>query len=245
MISKYLKILVELTWIEYVDKVCEIPNIDNIRLSAREGAAGEFLTADLYSKQYILYLSEEMEVAPDEYVKEILFHEFTHLADSLMFLDYSFEDFKKIMYIYSEIHAAEIQMDKILSITGDSPDMLRQVIPYKGVMLKDFLNKGALEIIKEQFSPLKEKVDAFERCDFVYIYYFVGYLLSLKKHNIEYTHDYTGIIKPLIPEIIEIEDYFLTSEKINPQEVMDLAKNLESAFKIYYFSFIQKSNMGK
>lgn len=123
-VSKRLKTLTESIWLKYNNNICNIPQIKDIRIMLEEGTAGQFLTDDLYNRNYVLYLSDDMEVAPDDYVEEILFHEFTHLADSMLFLEYDIEKFKIIMSMYSEIHASEIQMDKILS-TIKNPSNIR------------------------------------------------------------------------------------------------------------------------
>lgn len=233
-ISTYLKTLTNITWILYNDNICNIPEIKDIKIIQEGNVMGQFLIDDLYNQNYILYLSEEMEVAPDEYVKEILFHEFTHLADSTLFLEYSIKEFKDLMSIYSEIHASEIQMDKILSTIENPSPTLKRVISYKAVTLKNFLDR-ALKDLKQEFAPLKNKTDAIERCDFAYIYYFIGYLKSLKNHNIKYHHNYKGIIKSLIPEIIKLEKYFLSTDTVNPREMLSLEKDFRTAFELYYF----------
>lgn len=146
-VSKRLKTFIKLTWTKYNNNICNIPKIKGIKIMPEEDTAGQFLFDDLYNKNYILYLSEDMEVAPDDYVEEILFHEFTHLADSTLFLEYNIEKFTTIMSMYSEIHASEIQMNKILS-TIENPSNVRQIIPYKSVTLKKYLNRELKELKK-------------------------------------------------------------------------------------------------
>ena len=238
IVSKRLKTLTESVWFKYNNNICRIPKIKGIRIMPEEGMAGQFLTDDLYNRNYVLYLSDDMEVAPDDYVEEILFHEFTHLADSTLFLEYEIEKFTTIMSMYSEIHASEIQMDKILS-TIENPSNIRQVIPYKSVTLKKYLNRELKEL-KQEFAPLKSKTDVAERCNLIYICYFIGYLKSLKKHNIKYPHNYRGIIKSLIPEIIKLENYFLMTNTINPREILSFEKDFSDMFASYYFSYCGK-----
>lgn len=238
IVSKRLKTLTESVWFKYNNNICNIPKIKGIKIMPEEGTAGQFFPDDLYNKNYILYLSEDMEVASDDYVEEILFHEFTHLADSTLFLEYDIEKFTTIMSMYSEIHASEIQMDKILS-TIENPSNIRQIIPYKSVTLKKYLNRELKEL-KQEFAPLKSKTDVAERCNFTYIYYFIGYLKSLKKHNIKYSHNYRGIIKSLIPEIIKLENYFLMANTISPREILALEKGFSDMFASYYFSYCGK-----
>lgn len=237
-VSKRLKNFTKLVWIKYNNNICNIPQIKDIRIMPEEGTAGQFLTDDLYNRNYVLYLSDDMEVAPDDYVEEILFHEFTHLADSMLFLEYDIEKFKTIMSMYSEIHASEIQMDKILSII-ENPSNIRQIIPYKSVTLKKYLNRKLKEL-KQEFAPLKSKNDVAERCNFTHIYYFIGYLKSLKKHNIKYPHNYRGIIKSLIPEIMKLEDYLLIADTVSPREILALEKGFSDMFELYYFSYCAK-----
>lgn len=237
-VSKRLKTLTKSIWLKYNNNVCRIPKIKSIRIMLEEGTAGQFLTDDLYNRNYVLYLSDDMEVAPNDYIEEVLFHEFTHLADSTLFLEYDIEKFKTIMSMYSEIHASEIQMDKILS-TIENPSNIRQTIPYKSITLKKYLNRKLKEL-KQEFAPLKSKDDVTERCNFTYIYYFIGYLKSLKKHNIKYPHNYRGIIKSLIPEIMKLEDYLLIADTVSPREILALEKGFSDMFALYYFSYCMK-----
>lgn len=71
----------------------------------------QFNSKELYDNIYKLYINTEALIYDDSYVEAILFHEFTHLYDSIRFRNHS--DYRNIMWSYSEINASYIQMKKL------------------------------------------------------------------------------------------------------------------------------------
>lgn len=59
------------------------------------------------------------------------------------------------MFIFSEIHASEIQMDKMLTTQDKKPYSLNQDVIFDGVLsLKAFMDQSALHV-KDQFYKKK------------------------------------------------------------------------------------------
>ena len=113
MVSEKLKTKILLIWNKYND-ISQIPKIKKILPSFKNNSWAFFSNEDLYNQNYKLYINEKIENQPDELIEFVLFHEFTHIADSINFLTYSFDDFQKLMTICSEVHASEILMDRLL-----------------------------------------------------------------------------------------------------------------------------------
>ncbi len=113
---------------EYLDKIFkeynelyyEIPEIQEyIEVDKRDCAAAQFNTLELYNQKYILKVNKQLDES--KIYKGIFFHEFTHVYDSTQLLNYPLEDFIKLMYIYSEVHASEVEMDIHLKIENFFP----------------------------------------------------------------------------------------------------------------------------
>ena len=100
---------------QYNIEYFSIPQIDDIDIFNNSESFGQFDIDTMYKRQYILKVDSTLFDEKESFIKQILFHEFTHMYDSLKFLDYDKETFKKLMNIYSEIHATEIEMNVILS----------------------------------------------------------------------------------------------------------------------------------
>jgi len=75
---------------------------------------GKFISEDLYNKIYTLHISDKLLTKEILFQESILFHEFTHLYDSLFLLNYPIDDFKTVMKYYSEYHAEKIKLMKLL-----------------------------------------------------------------------------------------------------------------------------------
>nr|DAP88111.1 MAG TPA: deuterolysin [Caudoviricetes sp.] len=195
----------------YCENVCRIPSLNNIIENNDTESVAQFLVKDLYFQEYNLYVNPTILDHTPEYVGQILFHEFTHIADAEKFHDYSFSDFKDIMFIFSEIHASEIQMDKMLTTQDKKPYSLNQDVIFNGILsLKSFMDQSALHV-KDQFLQ-KENVRV---CDIREVYYYCGYLKSLQKHNITYQYSFKELdeeIRNVISLVIDqsgkdINDY--------------------------------------
>lgn len=70
----------------------------------------QFNSSKLYDNQYELKINMEAFALNDTYLKSILYHEFTHIYDSLMFKNKTIDEYKNILSYYSEIHSSYIEM---------------------------------------------------------------------------------------------------------------------------------------
>lgn len=72
---------------------------------------------DLYNQRYILHFDYMLFAIMDNTeIASILFHEFTHLTDSLSLRVLPYAKFKTVMQLYSEIHAYEIELGRALDL---------------------------------------------------------------------------------------------------------------------------------
>ena len=193
MLSEELKYTIKLFRNKYCRNVCEIPELEDIKELHNENTMAQVITGDLHDKKYILYIHSDLVYSNANYMEQILFHEFTHISDSIQFLNYNIVKFKDIMQIYSEIHASEIQMNVMLSYSKSNVYNLNQdVIFNKGMLKLQSFMKQSLDHAMREFSSYGSN-------DILNTYYFIGYLNSLKKHGIEFKYKYENIR----PELIE------------------------------------------
>lgn len=87
-----------------------IPQIQKIIIQKNDNIWAKFQANDLYNKKYKLYINTNLLKMNKKFIKQILFHEFTHLRDSALFLNRDIEEYKNIMSSYSEFHASECEM---------------------------------------------------------------------------------------------------------------------------------------
>lgn len=232
MISEYLRLHVELQWKKYNKIVCSIPKLNNIIPVSKEYSWCQFTADDLYNQKYNLYINTELEETPDEFIEQTLFHEFTHMADSITFLSYDKESFKSIMKIYSETHASKIQMDRILT-TQKSLSLNNTIIHGGEIRLSSFMDQTFQHLI-DQFNGeifLSGEV----RFDTNNLYYFIGYLQSLLNHKLNYRYTYDRVhiaFRPLFKEITSI----LIEDKSSYPTLINCDNKLNYVIKQYISS---------
>lgn len=223
---------------EYLDKIFNeynelyyvIPKIQEyIEIDKTDYAAARFSTIDLYNKKYILEISKQLDES--EIYKAIFFHEFTHVYDSIQFLNYSFDDFIKIMYIYSEAHASEIEMDMYLKV---------QKFSYE-----KYINRKIIDLTESFLLPDGPILKGDVYCDERILYYCIGYLVSLKKHNIKYIYNYEYVPKLFYPLFVEITEYFLANTKYDYNVLIKYQIKLHDLIKITMKEHIEKYNKSK
>ncbi|MCD8324719.1 MAG: hypothetical protein LUC32_07220 [Clostridiales bacterium] len=178
---------------KYNDEVAQIPQIEGVMFTDKSAWA-QFLTADLQNQKYILYIDKEMLSKNVDFIEQILFHEFTHLADSQTCLQMQSNDFKAYMSIFSETHASEVQMDRMLLTEKERPFSLEQEVTHAGILTLDSFMSQTKKHLVEEFSFPEGRINKTNlRFDSKELYYYVGYAVSLKKHGINYEVDFTGV----------------------------------------------------
>ena len=192
---------------------------------------------DLYNKRYILYVNNYINSQPKELVEQIIFHEFTHVYDSLIFIKYEVTDFKKLMNIYSETHASEIMMDKLIKTQKVKPYSLNGLVTYNICLpLESFMNQ-TYDFLKQEFIFNKTNI---LQCGYNYkkFYYYVGYIISLHKNNINYMYNFDDIDKDLADLFYIIIKSFLSHN----YDVNSLIQYEDSLKELVLYKI--KENMG-
>ena len=96
-----------------------LPEIQKIVYRNNTNVWAYFKTEDLYNKRYILYVDSKLLKNRKQFIKQLLYHEFTHLADSMLFVDRTLKEFKYIMPSYSEFHASKREMIERIEQTNE------------------------------------------------------------------------------------------------------------------------------
>ncbi len=237
MITKELKEIINLLYKKYVYLVQDLPQINLIKESSDSSCEAQFLVDDLYSKKYILYVDPDIEQECLQFKENILFHEFTHMADSIKYSYLSPKDFQDFMFIYSEVHASEIQMNCMLATQENKPYSLDQQIIHKGyISLRKWMNQ-TLDHVAEEFTLPETGMPLSSLYDLRDLFYFIGYLKSLQKNNISYNYDYSRIphLKEAFDEITEL----MLNEQVNPTIIISYYRKLESQVKKTLFEHKQ------
>lgn len=198
--------IVLLLYKQYCNEIFEIPQIEVI--TGKLSSWAQFKVYDLYKKRYRLYVDPELLESAADFIKAIIFHECTHLLDSLQFVSYPEYDFIEIMKIYSETHASQIMLEQMISCNNCSK--LEDSITYNLSLLSiRYFMDQSIDKIANQINRLFDasNIIPVEDNDITYaVYYFSGYLLALKNKDIEYTPNFSNIpdkYKSLIIEIVE------------------------------------------
>lgn len=225
---KNVEKIILLLYKQYCNEIFEIPQIEVI--TDKLSSWAQFKVYDLYKKKYKLYVDPELLESTADFIKAIIFHECTHLLDSLQFVSYPECDFIEIMKIYSETHASQIMLEQMISCNNCSE--LEDSITYNlSVLSIRYFMQQSLDKIVTQINRLVDasNIISIEDNDITYaVYYFSGYLLALKNKGIEYAPNFSNIperYKKLVTEIVE----YLSSiqcEECNIAKIQDYHNTL-------------------
>lgn len=176
---------------QYHIEYFQTPQIDSIKFE--NGNWGHFNVLKTYHGQYDLEINPKLFDQNENFIKSVLYHEFTHMYDSTKFLSFDEESYKDVMQIYSEIHATEIETNVIIS-TQNKPYNLDKNVVWKQIIPLMIYMQVRLKILNNEFILPNEIINASNyKFDPKVLYYYIGSLLSLKKHNIKYTYDYSNL----------------------------------------------------
>lgn len=56
-----------------------LPDIKSVEYDKNCNYWGQFNTKDLYNRKYILHISDDLMIKNKKFIKQVLYHEFTHL----------------------------------------------------------------------------------------------------------------------------------------------------------------------
>lgn len=219
---------------EYKQLYYDIPSLDSVEYITGEiDAYAQFNTEELYNRKYILYIHPDLfsignKDMRNKMPRQILFHEFTHIYDSLLLLNYDLLSFKKIMCSYSEIHSSEIE-NRELILTQNAPYSLdKVVVGMKGnKTLKEYIDRAIGELC-EQFMPSGELITPeTDVYDYRELYSVLGKLRALNYFNIDYDYSLINIITNSFLNIInEIIKYGLNLNIEDAKIFMELQDKL-------------------
>lgn len=190
-------------------------HLDNIVLTENKSYWAEFLAKELYNKNYILYINEKLTQMNDRFIKCVLFHEFTHLADSYQFTDAEYIVFMYIMNTYSECHASEVELIQKIKLINE-PISIQSVL-YTGETLKEFMDNKFTDFECD----IKKTINNNKAISIRSLYYFCGYLRALEKYKISYTYN------------IHFQEKLLTEYCNNIIKIMKNPSNVSQITKSY------------
>lgn len=183
-----------------------------------------------YNHKNILYVKESL-FDKDEYtLKAILFHEFTHIEDIELFINYPEIQFVELMKIYSEVHASENEMDLILTFQNKPYDLEKDIMFIGQIPLHKLL-EFSLNNVKAMFTlpdeKLTEKNAPFDYCE---LYYYIGKIRSINKNGLSYPVNYQkefeSVNKPFSNLLIEIINYCVNSDMTDYDKLIQLQEKL-------------------
>lgn len=158
-------------------------HIDNIVMAENKSYWAEFVVKELYNKNYTLYINEKLTQMNERFIRCVLFHEFTHLADSYQFADAEYIVFKYIMYTYSECHASEVELIQKIKLINEPISIQSKM--YTGETLKEFMDNQLSDVKYD----IERAINYNEAINIRSLYYFCGYLKALEEYKITYTYN--------------------------------------------------------
>lgn len=183
------------SYVQYQNLYCKniiLPDINIINFSTVNSnvLASVEINPLYYNKIVNLNVSIDNTILLKYNTAFVLFHEYTHIKDSIKFCNQSKDDFNIIMTTYSEFHASQIEMDLILNSIKILPITIHsKVSTANEISLQKFMNEAYNNLLDCYNNGIKSAIDF----DYKFIYYFFGYLKSLKIHHIEYIIDQVRI----------------------------------------------------
>lgn len=221
-------LLIEEIYQEYQTKYkVSLPKIDKVHFVSNQDFWAEFNASDLYNKKYELYIDSSLFDTNNKFIRQILFHEFTHLYDSLNYIEKTFDDYKKIMISYSEFHASQREMIERLEEVKTQDISLQTPITHIGILnLQSYMDQSyrmMCEDLKKMYNNDNEKEFFYNTS---HIFYFYGYISALQKFKINYY--YTLPIEFML-QLIKIEDTLIKSDNIDNEKVISSYIELEKS----------------
>ena len=138
-------------WTEYKNKygIKSDRMIEEVRYDTEEFVEGCFNLLELMDNHYILHLNPKVHLYNENYVKFILFHEFTHFYD---FFHCSFEDKNDKLYFmnaYSEFHACRVTLYRVIhqyQLKLTDVDKIQVPGPYREISIRTLLEEGLYRV---------------------------------------------------------------------------------------------------
>lgn len=198
----------------------QLPEIQNIVFLNKTNSWASFSQDNLFNKRYILYVDTQLFSQDIRFIKQILFHEFTHIVDSLSFLDTEFKEFNHIMISYSEFHASKREMiERIEQSCQDIID-LQSMVYYTCEEPLYLLMSHSFQVMKNSLNKMETNNG---KENFYYdprlVYYFYGYVSALKFYGIDYIIPILQIPQYIVAQILKMQ-LLLSEEKLNMDNIL-------------------------
>ncbi len=228
--------------LEQYNKECyPTPKIDDIKFVHDNNSWGELDISNLYNHKYVLELYPGMFMLNKYFVNQIMYHEFTHIYDSTKFQHLDLASFNDIMQIYSEIHASEIETNLILRTQTPPHNLDDIVIRELKLPLRRYMN-SRLNEVKNQYACMPGIVTKNNtKYNYKHLYYFLGAVLSLKRHGINYEYDFSHLLYKFGKLFNNIADYILNDDiydNYNPDTLIQMHREIVATTK----DFIKGNN---
>lgn len=196
---------------------------------------------DLYNQRYILHFDYMLFAIMDNTeIASILFHEFTHLTDSLSLRVLPYAKFKIVMQLYSEIHAYEIELGRALDLQNLNNINFNTVFKHydKEITLGDFIQKNSTVCSKTLSNAVANCNPETIISDLRKVSRYIANIAFVRKYiNPEYTVNYIEIIPEIFrKDIITIAESYL-SDSFRPQVFIQSYNSIE---ELYYTMMIRK-----
>lgn len=224
------------TYLEYQKKFdIMLPKINNVILSHNSNFWARFLANELYERKYDLYIDNDLLEQDEIFIKPVLFHEFTHVADSMEFINMDLKTYKAYMNSYSEFHAAKIEMkERIEQAIPDrknfSLSLQTEIMHTNRITIKSFMDQ-TFGFMKSDLLKMSKNSDI---SNFFFntnhIYYFFGYYCALKECGITYKYNLYETAPEFIICINNIEKS-LVNPSLDKKSVKEAHLKLEDTIK--------------
>lgn len=212
-----------------------LPKINNVILSQNDNFWARFLAHELYERKYNLYIDNKLLEQDERFIKPVLFHEFTHVADCMEFINTEYETYRNYMTSYSEFHAAKIEMKERIEQTipyrnHSSLSLQTEIMYTDKITIKSFMDQS-FGFMKNDLLKMSKNSDF---SNFFYntnhIYYFFGYYSALKEYEVTYKYNLYETTPEFIICINNIEKT-LINPNLDTKSIIEAHLKLEDAIK--------------
>lgn len=166
---------------------------------------------EAYDGIYKIYVNRKYIAHNIVYMRAALYHEMTHIADSIIFKNLPYDEFLKIMSTYSEVHASEIEFEALLeyrSMPITPKTMIYSVITTKTIEdeIKGYITQFKLDFYSKTFN---------------YLFYTIGKIRTLQKYGLDYEREFLYMISEFefIHEYIKL---ILHSDDIDCETILKI-----------------------
>ena len=223
-------------WEEYREKyeIEEDIEISDVCYDTDEFVEGSFDLFELLDGKYILHLNPRFHLYSEDYIKFILFHEFTHFYDFIKCDIENRTDFFIYMNAYSEYHACRVTLARFieqLTINSFDVDKIQIPGPFKQISVRKLITEALYRV---RFSYASFHL-TYDPSDFVATFrqlmYLYGYLSLFRndeemvKHSLEFLD-------------MNDENYYLLYLELKEEDI-DVDQILHFTRQVYNSAFLE------